>query len=151
MAEEVVPLAVYATAVPDAQGLALHVAAASVPVVQLDVPETVYPALHVGRHEAPDTRLDGQLPFAPFAGAALASHGFGRHVAAVSVPREHELVPETVYPALHVGRHEAPDASAAVQLPFAPFAGAALASHGFAVHEVLLNVFVVRFSVGMPV
>eukprot|EP01047_Picozoa_sp_COSAG01_P086689 COSAG01_NODE_19609_length_1000_cov_1.744728_2_plen_112_part_01 len=74
MAEEVVPLAVCATAVPDAQGLALHVAAASVPVVQLDVPETVYPALHVGLQDAPDARLDGQLPLPPFAGAALASH-----------------------------------------------------------------------------
>jgi hypothetical protein len=145
------PFAPFAGAALASHGFGRHVAAVSVPREHELVPETVYPALHVGRHEAPDASAAVQLPFAPFAGAALASHGFGRHVAAVSVPREHELVPETVYPALHVGRHEAPDASAAVQLPFAPFAGAALASHGFAVHEVLLNVFVVRFSVGMPV
>ena len=33
---------------------------------------------------------------------------FGEHVAAVKVPALHELVPDTVYPELHVGVHEDP-------------------------------------------
>ena len=33
----------------------------------------------------------------------LAPHIIGEHVAAVNVPKEHELVPDTVYPELHVG------------------------------------------------
>ena len=67
------------------------------------------------------------------------------------MPRgEHELNPDTVYPALHVGRHEAPDARAAVQLPAAPFAGAALASQPCGLHEFCAIVFVVMFSTGLP-
>ena len=32
-----------------------------------------------------------------------AMHGFGSHVAAVSVPKLHDDVPDTVYPVSHVG------------------------------------------------
>ena len=32
-----------------------------------------------------------------------AMHEFAEHVAAVNVPKEQELVPDTVYPELHVG------------------------------------------------
>ena len=32
-----------------------------------------------------------------------AVHEFAEHVAAVNVPKEQELVPDTVYPELHVG------------------------------------------------
>ena len=50
-------------------------------------------------------------------------------VAAVSVPRVHELVPDTVYPESHVGWHVEPLARELVQLPAPPFVGAADASH----------------------
>ena len=51
------------------------------------------------------------------------------HVAAVNVPKEHELVPDTVYPELHVGWHVDPLARELVQSPAPPFVGAADASH----------------------
>ena len=44
-----------------------------------------------------------QSPAPPYAGATEASQTFAEQVAAVSVPALHELVPDTVYPALHVG------------------------------------------------
>ena len=50
------------------------------------------------------------------------------HVAAVRVPRVHEVVPETVYFELHVGWHVDPLARELVQLPTAPFVGAVDAS-----------------------
>ena len=50
------------------------------------------------------------------------------HVAAVRVPRVHELVPETVYPESHVGWQVDPLASELVQSPTAPFVGAVDAS-----------------------
>ena len=60
--------------------------------------------------------------------AAVMSHAFAEHVAAVKVPKEHELVPDTVYPALHVGWHVDPLARELVHVPTPPFAGAADAS-----------------------
>jgi hypothetical protein len=48
--------------------------------------------------------------------------------AAVSVPRLHELVPDTVYPELHVGWHVDPLANELVQSPTPPFVGAVDAS-----------------------
>ena len=65
-----------------------------------------------------------------------AMHEFAEHVAAVNVPREHELEPDTVYPELHVGWHVDPLARELVQSPAPPFVGAADASHGFASHVV---------------
>ena len=67
------------------------------------VPDTVYPELHVGWHVDPLASELVQSPAPPFAGAADASHAFAEHVAAVSTPKEHELVPDIVYPELHVG------------------------------------------------
>ena len=67
-------------------------------------------------------------------------HEFAEHVAAVNVPKEHELVPDTVYPELHVGWHVDPLAKELVQSPTLPFVGAADASHGFAEHVAAVRV-----------
>ena len=80
-----------------------HFAAVNVPKVHELIPDTVYPELHVGWHVEPLARELVQVPTLPFVGAADASHGFAEHVAAVNVPKVHELVPDTVYPELHVG------------------------------------------------
>ena len=65
-------------------------------------------------------------------GGAGGGGGVGEsvHVAAVRVPAVQELVPETVYPVLHVGWHVEPLARELVQLPTPPFVGAVEASHG---------------------
>ena len=55
-------------------GFAEHVAAVSVPALQDDVPDTVYPELHVGWHVDPLAREPVQSPTPPFVGAADASH-----------------------------------------------------------------------------
>ena len=52
--------------------------------------------MHMGWHVLPEANVAVQLPAAPFAGAAEASHGFGLHVAAVTVPAEHDVLPDTV-------------------------------------------------------
>jgi hypothetical protein len=84
-------------------GFAEQVAEVRVPALQDDVPDTVYPELHVGWHVEPLARELVQSPAPPFVGAADASHGFAAHVAAVSVPALQDDVPDTVYPELHVG------------------------------------------------
>ena len=117
-----------------------HVAAFNVPALQDDVPDTVYPELHVGWQVDPLARELVQSPTAPFVGAVDASHGFAEHVAAVSVPALQDDVPDTVYPELHVGWHVDPLARELVQSPAAPFAGAADALHGFAEHVAAVNV-----------
>jgi hypothetical protein len=81
----------------------MHVAAVNSPAKQLDGPDTVYPALQVGWHVDPDTRLFVQLPLSPFVGAVDASHGSGLHDAAVNVPAEQFDVPDTLYPTSHFG------------------------------------------------
>ena len=53
-------------------------------------------------------------------------------VAAVNIPVTQELVPDTVYPELHVGEQVAPLTRVAVQSPPPPFVGAAEASQGSA-------------------
>ena len=63
-------------------------------------------------------------------------HEFAEHVAAANVPKEHDLVPDTVYPELHAGWHVDPLARELVQSPTAPFVGAADASHGLGTHPV---------------
>jgi hypothetical protein len=70
--------------------------------------------------------LVGTVPLV-WAGQATAAH-----MAAASVPVKHEDVPETAYPAPHVGWQADPDASALVQVPAPPLAGAVDASHGHA-------------------
>jgi len=52
--------------------------------------------LHWGWHVDSDARLEVQPPGSPFAGAAEASQGFGKHVAAVSVPALQLEVPDAV-------------------------------------------------------
>ena len=112
-------------------GFAEQVAAVSVPVLQDDVPDTVYPELHVGWQVDPLAREPVQSPAPPFVGAEDTSHEAAEHVAAVSVPKEeHELIPETVYPNSHVGWHIKPLARELVQLPTPPLVGAMEASHG---------------------
>ena len=111
-------------------GFAEQVAAVSVPALHDDVPDTVYPELHVGWHCDPLNNELVQSPTPPFVGAAEASHGFAVHVAVINVPKEQELAPDTVYPELHVGWHVDPLASELVQSPTPPFAGAVDASHG---------------------
>ena len=107
-----------------------HVAAVSVPALHEDVSDTVYPALHVGWHVDPLSSELVHVPTPPFVGAVDVSQGFAEHVAAVSVPRLHEDVPDTVYPALHVGWHVDPLPRELVQPPTPPFVGGAEASHG---------------------
>ena len=74
----------------------IHCATLSTPKLQLVAPDTVYPALHVGWQVLPEGSSDVHVPTPPFVGGALASHGFGSHVAAVSTPNEHDEVPDTV-------------------------------------------------------
>ena len=62
------------------------------------------------------------------------------HVAAVKMPALHELVPDTVYPLLHVGWHVDPDANELVHDPTPPLVGAVDASHGFAEHVAAVKV-----------
>ena len=126
-------------AVDVSQEFAEHVAAVSVPRLHEDVPDTVYPLLHVGWHVDPLAIELVQSPAPPFVGAADASQGFAEHVAAVSVPALHEDVPDTVYPALQVGWHVDPLAIELVQSPKAPFVGAADASHGFAYARIFVQ------------
>ena len=54
-------------------GFAEHVAAVSVPALQDDVPDTVYPELHVGWQVDPLASEFVQSPTAPFMGAVDAS------------------------------------------------------------------------------
>jgi hypothetical protein len=61
------------------------------------VPETVYPVLQVGVHDAavrPPTVLV-QSPTAPLVGTALKSHVFSLQVTSVSLPAVHDLLPPT--------------------------------------------------------
>ena len=51
-----------------------HVEAVSVPALQDDVPDTVYPELHVGWHVDPLARELVQSPAPPFDGVVDASH-----------------------------------------------------------------------------
>ena len=122
------PRTAFVGAVDASHGFAEHVAAVSVPALQDDVPDTVYPELHVGWQVDPLAKELVQSPTPPFVGAADASHGFKEHVAAVSVPAVQELVPETTYPELHVGWHVDPLARTSVQSPTAPFVGVVDAS-----------------------
>ena len=68
------PAPPFAGAADASHGFAAHVAAVSVPALQDDVPDTVYPELHVGWHVEPLARELVQSPTPPFAGAVEASH-----------------------------------------------------------------------------
>jgi hypothetical protein len=106
-----------------------QVAEVSVPALQDDVPDTVYPELHVGWQVDPLAREFVQSPAPPLVGAAEASHGFAEQVAEVSVPALQDDVPDTVYPELHVGWQVDPLAREFEQSPAPPFEGAPEASH----------------------
>ena len=73
-----------------------------------------------------------QSPTSPLIGAALASQARGIHVAAVSVPVLHDVIPDLTYPVSQVGVHVLPDANVPVQSPAPPLLGATLALHGLA-------------------
>ena len=90
-----------------------------------------YPVLHEGVHDLPLSRFDGHAPKAPFVGAVIV-HGLGLHAAVfvVRAPSVQVLVPETVYPLLHVGVHELPLAKLPVHGVASPLVGTAAASHG---------------------
>ena len=90
--------------------------------------------MQVGVHAAPSASVEVQSFRAPFDIAPDASHGSGLHtMVSVSVPAVHDLVPERVYPLLHVGVHDDPCARVEVQPdPAAPFDIAPDASHGSA-------------------
>ena len=108
--------------------VASHVAVVKVPALHELVPDTVYPLLHVGWHVDPDANELVHVPTPPLVGAVDASHAFAEHVAAVKVPALHELVPDTVYPLLHVGWHVNPVANELVHDPTPPLVGAVDAS-----------------------
>ena len=67
-----------------------HVAAVSSPARHEDGPDTKYPSLHSGWHDAPLARELVQSPAAPLVGGAEASHGSGLHVPLVSTPPSQE-------------------------------------------------------------
>ena len=115
-------------AVDASHGFAEHVAAVKVPALHELAPDTVYPLLHVGWHVDPYANELVHDPTPPLVGAVDASHAFAEHVAAVKVPALHELVPDTVYPLLHVGWHVDPDANEFVHDPTPPLVGAVDAS-----------------------
>ena len=58
-----------------AHSVTSHVAAVSVPALHDDVPDTVYPELHVGWHVDPLGSELGQSPTPPFSGSAEVSQG----------------------------------------------------------------------------
>jgi hypothetical protein len=105
----------------------------SAPALHDRLPDIVYPLSHVGVHELPLARLDAHVPKPPLAGA-VTMHGFAPHATvSVSVPAEHDRLPDIVYPLLHVGVHELPLARLDAHVPNAPLAGA-VNVHGFALH-----------------
>ena len=110
-----------------------------------------YPVLHVGVHDEPLARLDRHVPREPSVGAVTA-HALGLHTAesVVSMPAAHVLVPDAVYPLLHVGVHELPLARLAVHGPASPFVGAADASHALALHTAVSVVSVPNRQVLVP-
>ncbi len=94
------------------------------------MPDAVYPPLHVGVHEPPLARLDVHGLASPFESAVDASQRLGLHAnVLVYEPYEHDLLPDAVYPPLHVGVHEAPLTRLDPHVPAPPFVGAAAASH----------------------
>ena len=99
------------------------------------MPDAVYPLLHVGVHELPLARLAVQSPSAPFVVATAASHALALQAnVLLNVPAEHDLLPDAVYPLLHVGVHELPLAKLDVHGLASPFVGAVAALHALALH-----------------
>jgi hypothetical protein len=68
------PTPPFVGAVDASHGFAEQVAAVSVPALHEDVPDTVYPGLHVGWHVDPLANELVQSPISPFKGTVEASH-----------------------------------------------------------------------------
>ena len=64
---------------------ASQVAAVKVPVLQLDVPDTVYPASQVGWHVEPLASMAVHVPAAPLVGAAEASQAAKAYIVSISM------------------------------------------------------------------
>ena len=80
--------------------------------------------MQVGEQEDPPARVEVQPgPAAPLEMAPDASHELPLHTAvSVRVPALHDLVPERVYPVLHVGVHDDPLSRTSPQGDINPFA-----------------------------
>jgi hypothetical protein len=110
-----------------------HVAAVKTPSAEHEDVEpsfSEYPVLHAGVHDAPGAsvftllQLLPPVPAVPLPGFVTLHVMSFTHVAAVSVPAEHDVVVcpaivDSEYPSLHAGTHDSPVASAvtASQLP----------------------------------
>ena len=117
-------------------GVSSHVAGVSVPATHSLAAASVYPSSHVGEHDdrLGSVALQSPRSDAP-AGSADASHDGSRsHAAAVKFPAKH-LAADATYPRTHVGSHDEPLESVAVQSPGSTaLAGSAEASHGSGSH-----------------
>ena len=117
-------------------GVSSHVAGVRVPATHSLDAASVYPSSHVGEHDdrLGSVALQSPRSAAP-AGRADASHDASRsHAAAVKFPAKH-VAADATYPRSHVGSHDDPLASVAVQSPkLTALAGSAEASHGSGSH-----------------
>ena len=128
---------------------AVHVESVTWPAAEHDVsPDSVYPLAHTGVHDVPAASVPSlQLPFpVPRVGLPVPvskdTVQSCTHVAAVSVPSEHDVVVcpaivDSEYPSLHAGTHDSPVASAvtASQLP-SPVPAQPLSGFDMTVHVV---------------
>ena len=112
-----------------------HVAASSVPARHVVTPDTSNPESHLNSHDAPCWSVLSQFPRRPWAGTAVAGtwHGFPSQTVGDNTPAKHEVPPEAVYPASHVGWHDSPLAMDRRHVPGFPFAGGGT-SHGSGSH-----------------
>jgi hypothetical protein len=93
------------------QSMRTHIAESRVPNEQLELPSTLKPGLHVGRHEAPLGKAAEQLPAPPFLGGVEASHDWGEQACDVtgvppSIPQVNVGVPLAVYPSEQPSVHD---------------------------------------------
>ena len=90
--------------------------------------------MHVGVHDAPCASVEVQSFRAPLATAVDASQELPLHTAvSVRIPAAHDLVPDRVYPVLHVGAHVEPLARVFGQGDALPkLMGSAASLHGSA-------------------
>ena len=98
-------------------------------------PDTSYPALHAGWHQAPDVRKLVHVPMLPLAGAATvhAANIAGLHTVVdirVVPVGEQSVNVDAVNPVLQAGWHHAPAARVLAHVPRLPLAGAATAQAG---------------------
>lgn len=101
--------------------------------------DTTYTPAHDGTHDAPEATVPLPSPHVAEFATVGNVHGFGLHVnvAGVSVAAAHDsavFIGEIVYPAAHVGAHDAPDATLPPAPHVAEFATVGNA-HAFAEHD----------------